>query len=684
MAMHIIKKQFIQLAITLICLSVTLTANASHLAGASITYQCLGGLSYELSLKFYRDCSGISAPSTVSICAKSTSCSLSNTFTLNLFSVDSLLMPCGYITDCSIPSQVGMEVYTYVDTITISDSCADWKFTFGSCCRSGAITTGPSGALYIEADLDNLNAPCNSSPEFIQLPFFATCWNQPFTWDYSAIDIDGDSLVYIMISPMYGNGCAYGGKVTYYAPLTALAPISSSPSITLNSSTGLMTINATVLSQLSVMAVRVEQYRNGNLIGTIMRDIQIFVIDCATIIPVPSFTASDSSLTVTFTDSSLFTNSWFWDFGDGDTSSIRNPIHTYGSQGTYNVCLKTYNNCDSDSICLTIVLCKAYAQFSSSATDICVGDSVSFTNLSSSANNFDWYENASLFSSAVSPSLIFNTAGSYTIMLVADSGTCLDTATMIIKVHDFPQADFSAPDVCLAITTAFTDLSISGGSGIASWYWDFGDGSTSTSQHPTHLYTTDSTYNVQLTVTDSSSCASDTIISTSIFSLPVAKFGYVRSGLTVVFSDSSINAGSWFWVFGDGNTSTQQNDSNVYTSAGSYVVCLAVTDSNGCYNITCDTITVTTSIGEFNLSDQIYFYPNPMTKQSILIVPDNIFAGNAKVEIKIYDMLGYLVHSTNISGTETVIRKENLATGLYFYEITSQQISISRGKFVVR
>jgi PKD repeat protein len=142
-------------------------------------------------------------------------------------------------------------------------------------------------------------------------------------------------------------------------------------------------------------------------------------------------------------------------------------------------------------------------------------------------------------------------------------------------------ADFSA-DVTSGyapLTVNFTDLS-SGGTPTG-WDWDYGDGSThGTTQNPTHVYSTDGTYSVTLQVTDG--VGSDTLIKTDYITVsePIAEFsGTPTTGaadLTVVFTDASVGAVSWAWVFGDGGSSTLQNPAHIYTVVGTYTVALTV------------------------------------------------------------------------------------------------------------
>ena len=143
------------------------------------------------------------------------------------------------------------------------------------------------------------------------------------------------------------------------------------------------------------------------------------------------------------------------------------------------------------------------------------------------------------------------------------------------------------------LTVAFTDASTYNPT---TWSWNFGDGGTSTLQNPSHVYSTAGTYSVTLTVANA--YGSNTLTKTGYVTVsapptnpPVANFtGTPTSGtvpLTVVFTDASTNTPtSWSWNFGDGGTSTLQNPSHVYSTAGTYTVSLTVSNAYGSNTLT--------------------------------------------------------------------------------------------------
>ncbi len=186
-----------------------------------------------------------------------------------------------------------------------------------------------------------------------------------------------------------------------------------------------------------------------------------------------------------------------------------------------------------------------------------------------------------------------------------------DTATVDMGADEFVsvQADFSGNPASgtKPLLVQFTDQSTGS---ITTWSWDFGDGGTSTEQSPSYEYTDAGDYTVSLTVTGPGGGDTETkvgYIHVDEPAAPVADFSAdVTSGskpLTVKFTDQSVGSiTSWFWEFGDGETSSDQNPSHTYTNGGDFTVSLTITGPGGSDDdVKADYIHVTDSICECNL-----------------------------------------------------------------------------------
>ncbi len=304
------------------------------------------------------------------------------------------------------------------------------------------------------------------------------------------------------------------------------------------------------------------------------------------------FNSAASGLTATFTDQSVGAGGWIWDFGDGNTSTLQNPTHTYATAGTYTVCLVAFDGNCNDTLCAPVTVTSGgcpnpIANFSAANG---AGNTVNFTDLSTSStgiSNWVWDFGDGNTSSLQSPTHTYAVAGNYTVCLtVTDSCGTDSTCQTITAGCPLPIPSFSNTTNGLVVN--FTDLSLNAPTG---WLWDFGDGNTSTLQNPTHTYATVDTFTVCLSVINA--CGADSICQTVITgcTTPTAAFTQTSTGLTFSFTDGSTgNPTAWLWDFGDGNTSTLQNPNHTYTNAGTYNVCLTAINSCGSIQ-TCQTVT---------------------------------------------------------------------------------------------
>lgn len=264
-------------------------AAATHSAGSDLTYTWVSGNTYRVTVAFYRDCAGVAAPTSITLNTRSASCSRNQNFTLNLVagSGQEITFPCRTAqTKCSnsSSSNAGYQQYLYRNDITLPQQCPDWTLSYYVCCRNCAITTlnNPcNDNMYVEATLNNLVAQRNNSPQFTNIPVAFLCVNQSFTYNHGVIDPDGDSLVYSFITPRtYNNSTNTTGTVTFNAGYSANQPLTSSPAVSINSVTGDINMFPTINGEIGVTAILVREFRNGVLIGSVVRDMQFLTKIC--------------------------------------------------------------------------------------------------------------------------------------------------------------------------------------------------------------------------------------------------------------------------------------------------------------------------------------------------------------------------------------------------------------------
>jgi PKD repeat protein len=314
---------------------------------------------------------------------------------------------------------------------------------------------------------------------------------------------------------------------------------------------------------------------------------------------VANYTTSPSGLTVNFAD--LTTGSpttWAWDFGDGNTSTLQNPTHTYAANGTYTVCLIASNLCGADTICTPLTVAGCIPPVAN-WTSVTTGLTVNFADLSTNTpTTWAWDFGDGGTSTLQSPTHVYATVGSFTVCLIVTNVCGADTLCASINTGcNSPVAGFTRIPTNLSV--AFTDASTNSPT---SWFWDFGDGNTSTLQNPTHVYATSGTYTVCLTATNS--CGSNTSCGVVTVSCPapVASFTLTMSALTVNFTSTSTGGPTTYaWDFGDGGTSAIANPTHVYAQGGTYQVCLTVTNGCGTHTI-CQNVTLNCPMPASNFS----------------------------------------------------------------------------------
>ncbi len=333
--------------------------------------------------------------------------------------------------------------------------------------------------------------------------------------------------------------------------------------------------------------------------------------------PVASFSESINGPLVDFTNTGTSGANYFWDFGDGNNSSLENPSHTYASAGTYTVTLIVDNGFCSDTTS-TIITIGTAPNACFSADTVCFGSATNFSDESTIASGsivgWVWDFGDGLGnSSAQNPSYVYPDTGMYQVELIVESNLGMyDTTTTIVYVTTVPLANYSYVTGVAGTPTSFTDLSQSYLLPVTSWIWDFGDGNTSTQQNPSNTYAAAGTYTVCLTVLND--CGADSTCSMITISVqastPNAGFNADTAclGTATNFTDeSTISAGNivgWNWDFGDGiGSASSQNPVYIYPDTGAYIVQLIVSSDGATYDTTYSTVYVTTvPLSDFSYS----------------------------------------------------------------------------------
>lgn len=309
---------------------------------------------------------------------------------------------------------------------------------------------------------------------------------------------------------------------------------------------------------------------------------------------------------VNFNDNSTGSpTSWFWDFGDGQTSTQQNPTITYTTSGTYTVRLIAKNNSYQDYIEKTNYInvgATPVAGFQIISGDSgCISLLSSFrdtTNLfGATVKSWLWNFGDGSTSSSQNPSHTYTVEGKYNVSLTVQTTQGCSASIMAfsaIAAGNKPVPDFTASPLNGCAST-FRNFNNKSGSATA-YQWDFGDNSASNDKDPQHHYRDTGLFSVKLVV--SKNGCLDSVRKKDYIHVQgaVARFNPdidCSDKLSVNFRDISVDETSRLWKFGDGSTSTQKAINHVYAAPGIYVVELDVTGTV-CDDVIYDTLHLNT------------------------------------------------------------------------------------------
>lgn len=650
-----------------------MSASAFHIIGGEITYSCTGGTdsvkTYAFVMNVYRDCAGLGAqfdnPAEFGVYQ------LINGQYIFLQAVMVGHGPVERVPDPDdpcliIPQNVCVQRAQYTFSLSLPVINGSYIVFWRRCCRNQTINnivdprnTGATFSVEITAFAQQV---CNDSPTFSSFPPTVICVNQPLTFDHSAVDAQGDQLVYEFCAPLEGGGPA-GGQgggnpqeracdgirpdpancpppfvpVTFVGPTyTAVNPLSGNPKVVINANTGMITGIPTILGQF-VVGVCVKEYRNGQLLSVLQRDFQFNVSTCE--LTVSADIQADTTLngqrfivnscgdyTVDFTNLSQREQnivSYEWEFDLGNEVAVLNTRHaavTFPDLGTYTgtmIINKGFTCTDTANITVNI-----YPEIRSDFEfeyDTCFGAPVEFTDLSYTGSgqmtNWFWDFGDKSTSLMRNPNHLYPIPGNHEVELrVRDINNCEDTRTKTISYFPVPPVIIVEPSSfvgCQPAEVFFNNLSVP----IDSTYdilWDFGDGHQSTDISPTHIYQNPGQYSLHIEITSPIGCFIEADFGSWITVRPSPQAGFVFSPQTlnnfnskVSFTDQSVDAVAWQWVFGDESIAFVQNPVYTFQDTGIHTVQQVVFHENGCTD---------TAMAVLDVIPEVrYFLPNAFT-----------------------------------------------------------------------
>lgn len=511
--------------------------NATHVMGANITYTCVSPGQYDVFFTLYRDCRGIEAEASITIDYRSQQCGINNSITLSRIAGPTDITPVcpGQATSCSGNGQYGVQRFLYKGTLNLPAGCgSDWILSWDLCCRNAAINTlsNPSNqGTYVETILNNTLSPCNSSPQFLNDPVPFYCTNSAVNYNHGVVDANGDSVVFSVATPFDFQG----QPVTYAAGFSASNPLTTSGGFNLNPITGDITFTPTQ-QQIGVTAIRVDEYRNGVLIGSVTRDMQFIILNCNNALP----TASGINGTNSFRDTVCAGSQISFNINSADantadvvtmtwnnaitgasftTTTANRPVGTftwtppYGTpQGNYSFTVKVEDNAcplkGSNTYSYTIyVKDNPNLPVDAGANQtICQGNSATLTATSQAPNatNYVWSDGVNTFPGATITVTPVSTTV-YTVVLNYSDG-CSSVDNLVVTVNNKPVVTIfpATATVCSGGSVQLTASSTTA----TNFTWSPGQGLSCTNcANPVASPATTTTYNV--VATDNAGCTSD-------------------------------------------------------------------------------------------------------------------------------------------------------------------------------
>lgn len=403
------------------------------------------------------------------------------------------------------PPVVCYRIDQYSEVIDLPDNLGGYIISVQRCCRvSGIIntrnssTTGLTYTNRIPGIIDSQSYRNNSSPVFAQKDTVMVCHNAPFTFDFSATDVNGDSLSYSFIEGLTGGDTSITGTrpnppivpsppyfpnavIQYNSGYSGSSPLG--PGVTINPVTGIISGTAPGTTGTYVVAVIVREYRGTVFIGSTRKEIHIDVGNCELTKAQlnPTYYACDSYSYAFKNESSVPTeNTYLWDFGNTATgsnniSTLPTPTHIFSDTGIYTIKLKVTSTAGcKDSATSTV---NVYPGFFPGFTTIgqCKNKQIQFTDTTKTAygfvNTWSWnFGDATTLTDTAHQQVtgyIYNSSGNYNVTLhVTNSKGCSDTIVKTILIKDKP--DFTLTNDTLICSIDTLQLNVRG-NGTANW-----------------------------------------------------------------------------------------------------------------------------------------------------------------------------------------------------------------------
>ncbi len=542
------------------------TSNAQHLVGAEISYSHVSGNTFEITLSVYKDCaSSIEIANSQTISYSSVSLNIAPSVVNLVYASGGVIKTCDRgISVCDGGTIKSFQSKTFKGKVNLTTPATDYKFQWLGFNRTNQLNTfsAPQKGLFVEAMINTIDAPTNSSPVFLSNPSFYVFQNSLVEYNPQCIDAtNNDKVEFSLVTPMSNAGANLG----FTSGFSATQPMSSSSPFTINSLSGVINFTPSVVAQVGAIAIKATEKRGSTTIGYTMRDMQIEVLPSIVLPTLLGFNGNDFEKSVCVGDlvSVLFTglgaNSSFLKMtletalpGASFSSNV-NFQSVFGSfsyspktAGDHIFVLKlSDNNCPIQGITQKTYTIKALAAPKitlnvPSVTILTVCNTTLNIPVTSNVTGnapftYQWFKSGEPVLSTASTYTI-TTIGQY-FLSVKDNLGC--NTTNIVSYKAKLESDF-ATDIytaCETKPTTFTNKSslLDLNTRISNYTWDFGDGSptiTTTSSLPlTHTFNNRGKYAVKLTAFSDDGCVVSKSDSVRVYFSPASQIYFSPNGL---------------------------------------------------------------------------------------------------------------------------------------------------------
>ncbi len=635
-------------------------------------------------------------------------------------------------------SEADVEIGRYVFDITLPIIDDNYMIAYQRCCRGENINnlinpTSFGSVFSIELTPEAMRS-CNNSPVFNEPPPLLVCAGFDLSFDHSASDIEGDSIVYEFCIPLSSGGsngrasrnqcnespvplpsaCSPDGfrEVPFLFPAHEVsAPLGVGPDqVIIDSQTGQLTGIPSILGE-HVVVVCANEFRDGVLLSRIRREFLYIVSICETTVNA-AITADQTDGTnfnliscgdldvqfdnISTREEDIITNDWVFDFGNGDVeiSQEQDPLVTFPTFGTFDAMLvinEGVPNC-TDSAFITVRVFPGLDAEFQATFDTCEAGPVLFTDMSMTddvnfINNWTWdYDDGNSISGLdQNPLHTYRAPGTFDVSLtITDNNGCQDELIQELVYAPAPNTIIVEPSRFIGCAPAeifFNNLSFP----IDETFdivWDFGDGSDGDNifdLSPVHFFEEPGVFTVSVDIVSPLGCFATRTFPNliNVQAGPEADFttspeaeNISISNSTVSFINQTVGGVAYFWDFGDGGISFEQNPQHTFQDTGMFDVHLLATSSNGCT----DTITQLIDVVPVaNLQFPNAFTPNGDGS-------NDLFRGKGATElindyeIFIFDRFGKIVFNSENSSEGWNGQHNNsgadLPPGVYMFRAT--------------